>query len=391
MKNKIKAKTIIISLSVIMVLSTVVAGIIHVSYWKNRAHEDGKYFIDINGNIVSKAYVDAGPFRDGIGICSDKEGIPGSDEVYFINTDMKVINDRKYSEKRVDWCSYNGETYFMVLEVNSIQILDKDMNMLTNIPYNTEGIEYVGEIAREIGDNGLFPIKDYESGLWGYMDINGNMVIEPKYKDAERFINGRAVVGKYGEKGVIDSEGNYKIEPVFYAINMLENGISFVIKEKSDECGLFIDVEGNILPGEGTFAKDFREFKYGNFTNEIFPVKDSATNLIGFVDENIDYKIAPKYLGAENFSHGLAPVMDESYLWGYVDETGKEVIPCQFKIATQFGENDLACVELDDGKHCLIRKDGSYYTKPGAYEIDNFKCGYALVSLEKGQKVEICK
>ena len=43
------------ALTVVVSLSTV--------YWKNRAREDGEYFIDINGNIVSKAYVDAGPFR----------------------------------------------------------------------------------------------------------------------------------------------------------------------------------------------------------------------------------------------------------------------------------------------------------------------------------------
>jgi hypothetical protein len=390
MKSKIKAKTIIIFISVIMILS-LVASIIHVSYWKNRAREDGEYFIDINGNIVSKAFVDTGSFVDGIAICYDKESTLESDEICYINTDMQVIGYRKFLEHRILRSSYNGEAYFTALEGNSIQILNKDMNTITDIPYNTEGIEYVSEIAREIGDNGLFPIKDYESGLWGYMDINGNMVIEPKYKDAERFINGRAVVGKYGEKGVIDSEGNYKIEPIFDDISLLKNGIAFAVREESDECGLFIDVDGNILPGEGTFAKDFREFLYDEFDNDFFPVKDSATNLIGFVDENIDYKIAPKYYDARNFTHGMAPVKDEYGRWGYVDTTGKEVIPCQFTFAAQFGENDLACVQLEDGNHCLIKKDGSYYTKPGDYVIDNFQCGYALVSLGKGQKVELCK
>lgn len=75
---------------------------------------------------------------------------------------------------------------------------------------------------------------------------------------------------------------------------------------------------------------------------------------------------------------------------GYVDSTGKEVIPCQYEWADPFGEYDLAPVEVD-GKWGLIRKDGSYYIEPSLPGIQPFSCGYAVVELKKGQKVKICK
>lgn len=385
-----KVKNITVVVSVILAFVICFSAIYYGVYQKNRAREDGYCFIDIDGNIVSKAYKDSYSFYDGVTMCFDEEPTVGQDEVYLINSDMKVLGGKKYIDTFIIWSSYNGETIFVVLEGNSIQILDKNMETITSIPYNAHGIDKVSEVAGEVGENGLFPIKDYKSGLWGYMDINGNMVIEPKFSDAESFKGNFAVVGKWGEQGVIDSEGNYKIEPTFHRIELCQNGIAFAKRNKSDECGLFIDMDGNVLSGEN-FIYNYYECALSEISEDIFPVKDSETGLIGFVDKNIKYQIEPKYYNAYNFSNGLAPVMNKDELWGYVDTTGKEVIPCQYEWADSFGEYDLASVEDVDGKWGLIRKDGSYYIEPSLPSIQPFACGYAKVRLKKGQKVEICK
>ena len=372
----------------LLILALVTAGIVHFIYWQNRAPKDGKYFIDINGNIVSEAHDDITSFRDGVAKCYDGCYFL-SHEISLINSDMKVIGDKKYIDEFTLWGSYNGEAIFTVLEENSIQILDKNMKMITSIPYNTNGIEGIGYVAGPVGENGLFLIRDDKSDFWGYMDINGNMVIEPKFGFAEDFKGNYAVVGTHGGMGVIDSEGNYKLEPKYYDIDLCLNGIAFVRRKKSDKCALFIDMDGNELSGEN-FAYDYRVCAYSEIPEDIFPVEDSETGLIGFVDKNIEYQIEPKYYRAYNFSNGLALVINKDELWGYVDSTGKEVIPCQYEWADPFGEYDLAPVEVD-GKWGLIKKDGSYYIEPSLPGIQPFSCGYAVVELKKGQKVKICK
>ena len=50
---------------------------------------------------------------------------------------------------------------------------------------------------------------------WGYIDTDGNQVIEPQFQEARSFSNGLAAVKKSGYWGYIDSEGNMVIENIF--------------------------------------------------------------------------------------------------------------------------------------------------------------------------------
>ena len=46
--------------------------------------------------------------------------------------------------------------------------------------------------------------------------------------------------------------------------------------------------------------------------------------------------IESKYKATGIFTEGLAPVLGQNNLWGYIDKKGKEVIPCQFEKAGSF-------------------------------------------------------
>jgi hypothetical protein len=54
--------------------------------------------------------------------------------------------------------------------------------------------------------------------------------------------------------------------------------------------------------------------------------------------------VSPHYSGVGEWSEGLLPVM-KNHLWGYVDSSGKEVIPCRYAAAAPFSEG-LALVTL---------------------------------------------
>ena len=69
----------------------------------------------------------------------------------------------------------------------------------------------------------LYPFRDSESMKWGYMDVEGTVLIEPQYDHADNFINDLAVVriddvigGNWGGNwGVIDKNNNAVI-PLTY-------------------------------------------------------------------------------------------------------------------------------------------------------------------------------
>lgn len=69
-------------------------------------------------------------------------------------------------------------------------------------------------------------------GKWGFVDVDGNVVIEPQYEEARSFSNGYAAVRYAGEWGYIDSNGNVVIDTQFEdARDFSENGSAFVCRE----------------------------------------------------------------------------------------------------------------------------------------------------------------
>ena len=68
--------------------------------------------------------------------------------------------------------------------------------------------------------------------------------------------------------------------------------------------------------------------------------------LYGYIDKTGKEIIPCKYKEENSFSEGLAVVRKDSF-YGYIDKTGKEIIPCQYKDAYSFSEG-LALVKKDD-------------------------------------------
>ena len=69
-------------------------------------------------------------------------------------------------------------------------------------------------------------ITEMLSVKFGYIDLEGNEIIEPKFADAKDFSEGYAAVRmiKDGPWGLIDKSGNVIIDGVFDKISSVENG-----------------------------------------------------------------------------------------------------------------------------------------------------------------------
>ena len=76
----------------------------------------------------------------------------------------------------------------------------------------------------------LFPIKSGDK--WGYVDKNGQYIINSQFEEAYNFSEGlalfRSTDGKYG---FIDEEGKYVINPIYKDANSFSEGMSCVVME----------------------------------------------------------------------------------------------------------------------------------------------------------------
>ncbi len=95
-------------------------------------------------------------------------------------------------------------------------------------------------------------------GKWGYADQNGNMVLDCRWEDAERFFEGLASVKQTGKKwGFIDEQGNLTIDCEWDDVLFFENGLCEV--RRSGAGWGFIDRSGNLVyPCIGEDAEDIR-------------------------------------------------------------------------------------------------------------------------------------
>lgn len=165
-------------------------------------------------------------------------------------------------------------------------------------------------------------------GKCGYIDRTGKEVIPLKYDYAGNFCDGFATVELDGQRRYIDKTGKEFMLDYDRIFKVNENGW---LVGKGDTWGM-IDKTGR----------------------EVVPVG--------------------KYKSMDTFSEGLAAVCRDEK-WGYIDSMGNEVVPCIYRSAAPFSEG-LAAVRTDE----LVEKNkwGTWNVYKGGY-ID--KTGKAVIPL----------
>ena len=115
-----------------------------------------------------------------------------------------------------------------------------------------------------------------------------------------------------------------------------------------------------------------------NEAGTLIPILDSATDKFGFIDQSGTEVVPCKYDIAYRFSEGLAAVKLNDRR-GFIDQSGTEVVPCKYDFAYSFSEG-LAAVELND-KYGFIDQSGTEVI-PYKYDLAySFSEGLATVEL----------
>ena len=137
----------------------------------------------------------------------------------------------------------------------------------------------------------------------------------------------------------------------------------------------------------------------GDFRNGAIGIRDRVTDKVRYLNTRGEWTQAPrntaanlgvraKYNKAHDFSQGLAAVQmplnsNAPLKWGFIDKSGKMVIPAKFTNEPSDFSGGLALIHLTNDQYVFINKEGQVVTE----EMDQatpFCNGYAFVSTDKG-------
>lgn len=203
--------------------------------------------------------------------------------------------------------------------------------------------------------------------ICGYIDTNGNEVIERQYPGAGRFSEGLAPVKTDGKWGYINKTGTFSIPRTFDEAYQFRESLAPV---KKDNQWMYIDkneipvIKGNFDKvsyfSEGLAAvKQNNKWGYidreGNMVIEakFDEPRDSPKRFDCDATDIIGNKAECKYLdNRHDFSEGLAAIYMNGK-WGYIDRQGKIVIQPQFSQANNFSERlAYVCQGENNDKKC---------------------------------------
>lgn len=232
---------------------------------------------------------------------------------------------------------------------------------------------------------GLAPFSINGGALWGYIDKTGKVVIEPKYEYANVFSDGLGLVRKNGANVYVDRKGKEVIalDPEIapqasgfhdgYAV-VSTNDLKFGLINKKGKLVLPIQYGylGPLSEGLMVYADEKAHYGYLNVEGkEVVPAKytwadafseglgcvqlDSST---GYVDKTGKLVFQLDTI-ASDFHEGLAASRDKNGLVGFVDQSGKLIIPYIYKSVTdlppQFSDGVIAALRYDKAMFGIVR------------------------------------
>ncbi|OQY04394.1 MAG: hypothetical protein B6I20_03110 [Bacteroidetes bacterium 4572_117] len=211
---------------------------------------------------------------------------------------------------------------------------------------------------------------------WACINEKGETVFTIKAINVYDFHSGLAKVYKHtlvNNKwitgyGFIDKTGRVVIECNLKKAQDFSAPVTWV-KFKNQDYYSLIDKKGNIIP-----TKKYKKTgSFYSFQKDICAVYENSK--MGFIDITGKEVIPCKYLGASVFSEGLASVCDYNSIkgeYGFINKKGEEIIPLKFiQSGTSSFHNGFARAQVQ-GRTVLVDKTGKIVFKTSKGNIQGY-------------------
>lgn len=294
-------------------------------------------YIDAEGKIViNPQFSDASVFYEGLALVRST----GENAKFgYITEDGKYAISPAYKSATI----FSEDKAWVVNDNSAPQAINKKGEML----FTLQQAEYVQNFK---GGLAAFCIRDSSGLKWGFVDGTGTIKINPQFQETGHFSEKMcAVANKEGKWGYINEQGVIQINYQFDYAEDFKNGLAAV--KASDKMGV-INTTG--------------QYKINPQFDQIYNDNDKFLVLQndkwGWCDGEGKITINPQFTEALPFADNeLAPV-ESGKTWGYVDKEGKIVINPQFDKAYPFN-GDLALVR-SASQYGFIDKEGKFKINP---------------------------
>ena len=255
---------------------------------------------------------------------------------------------------------------------------------------------------------GVAPVQ--RNGKWGFIDTAGQQVVDFLFDDVSSMSEGLIGVKHDEQWGFIDPSGREIISCQFYAVGTFSCGLAWIQHEGdySDSAYSYIDKSGSVIyqARDGDYSERYAdEFpnqysedvvrvnrirlgSYGEITSRdgyfvdkagspyvtIYPTE--ARSFLGLLAHQNDIFLQRKYDWVSSFSQGRCAVC-QGEKYGYIDRSGKEIIPCRYDFASDFAEG-LAGIQINR-LWGVIDISGSEIVSPRYDAVSPFSEGLASV------------
>ena len=318
--------------------------------------------------------------------CDDIMEFDGEVAIVLKNSNWGLINNTGYL--LVDFGEYH---YINEFNQGYSKVSKGDDSDLRDGLINVKG-ELVIECKYIIKSfsEGLVPFANNKQGLWGYMDLTQNIVINNMFDDAEVFCEGLAAVCKNSKWGFIDKKGVMVIDFIYDEARSFCSGLSrvklnakigYINNKGRNITGYIYDNGYNFTNNYAIVSKDEENWGMINTSgkeiiicayDEIQPMSEGLVtaklgDYWGYLNEMGETVILFKYDSAGCFSEGLASVEIDGKS-GYIDRAGRVKIDFLYKIASEF-KNGLAKVEYLIDDETIETSSNSSFQKNDNYQF----------------------
>lgn len=156
-------------------------------------------------------------------------------------------------------------------------------------------------------------------GVWGMSDINGRIVIEPRFSSLSPFFEGMAAAQRdvlstfdptlpAGKSGYVDMNGQWVIKPQWRDTRPFSEGLAAVQDAKTKKWG-FIDQQGRLIIDfkfDDVHTFDYTRTTAGAFADGLAAVR--VGDKWGYIDKKGQFVVPPIYQKAYRFDSGYAAV-----------------------------------------------------------------------------------
>jgi hypothetical protein len=114
------------------------------------------------------------------------------------------------------------------------------------------------------------------------------------------------------------------------------------------------------------------------FSDGLIPIRSPVTGKVGYLNKRLELAIPFTFKAEQPFTNGMAAVQNADGNWGFINTSGKLVIPYTYSLPAGPFRSGRAKVQAKDGKFGFINKDNVVVIQPQYRYVTNFYKGYAL-------------